>query len=138
MALFFFNALPSLPQTLPSLPPRLASLEDSLKTALKKLADTERDNTKRIADLEGKLTDKVQKHVDGAIEKNINSIKESVKESVIDGVQAKVESLSEISAKAGRSWVFPFIILVIVLLAMAGCFFRFAQTTNRKLKLSLD
>jgi hypothetical protein len=84
----------------------------------------------------------VEQHVEGAMEqsvkKNLNTITESVREKVSSDVQTKVESINEQTAKAGRSWVFPFIIMTFIILALAGCFARFAQTTNRKLKFSLD
>ncbi len=91
-------------------PTRLATLEDSVKAALRKLTEQEKDNSRRILELEGKLGEKMKQQIEGALDNTVssrlNSITESVKESVSSHVQ-KVQELSDTVAKGGRSWVFP-------------------------------
>lgn len=127
--------------TLPP-PRRLATLEDSVKAALKKLTEQEKDNARRIAELEGKLGEKMAKQIEGALDgsvnSRINSIAETVKESVSSQVLPKVQELTDSVAKGGRSWVFPFTVLTLVLLALLGWFWRFSKDTNKRLKFSLD
>ena len=78
----------------------------------------------------------MQKQIEGALDSTVssrlNSITDSVKESVSSHVQ-KVQELSETVAKGGRSWVFPFTILTVFLLALVGWFVMFKRRTDKAL-----
>ena len=117
-------------------PCRLATLEDSVKATVRKLTEQEKDNSRRIQELESKLGEKMQRQIEGALDNTVssrlNSITETVKENLNTQVQ-KVQELSESVAKGGRSWVFPFTILAVVVLALGGWSWMFSSATKRRL-----
>ena len=121
----------------PSPLPRLATLEDSVKAALRKLTEQEKDNSRRIQELEVKLGAKMKEQIEGALDTSVSSKINSITESVKESVNTQVQELSANVAKGGRSWVFPFVVLTLFLLAMLGWFCRFQAKTNQQLNLDL-
>lgn len=54
---------------------------------------------------------------------------------MIDGVKAKVESMSDqITSKAGRGWVYPFLGLALVIILLAAFLAHHAVQTKIKFK----
>ena len=103
---------------------------------MRKLTEQEKDNSRRIQELESKLGEKMQRQIEGALDNTVssrlNSITETVKENLNTQVQ-KVQELSESVAKGGRSWVFPFTILAVGVLALGGWSWMFSSATKRRL-----
>ncbi len=107
-------------------------MEDSLKSALKKISDTEKDNTRRIEDLEARLGAKVAKEVENTMEGSLSArlanLEERMGAQVGAQVGARLDSelhpkMAELKADAAlnsRTWMIPFV-LICIALALQSC-----------------
>lgn len=116
---------------------QLTAMEDSLKIAMKKLADAEKDNTRRIEELEKRLGAKVAQQVEGAVDNSVaarlsrleagltESVGSKVNRAIANDLMPKVAATAaEHAAAHGRNWLLPFVGLSVLMVASSVWGFR--------------
>jgi hypothetical protein len=103
---------------------QVAALSDGIRAALKRLGDAEEANTRRIADLERRLSAKVTDTVEGTMSDRLARLEAAVDAKVRDDVLPTLQATVEASS---RGWLVPFIVMAAVL-AVAMCInFRYIR-----------
>lgn len=97
--------------------PRLASLEDSLKANIKKVEGAEKDLIKRTELLEERLGGKVVSHVEAAIDIQVQRRLQKVEAQLNTSLGGEIGRVRAEAIMNARSWLIPFVIIVIFMAA---------------------
>jgi hypothetical protein len=113
---------------------RLSTLDDSIKMALKKMADSDKDQQRRIAELEARVGAKVAKEVEeklggaGGATADLGSRLATIEKKVASEVLPKVAEI----ANKGSGWVKPFVGLTVVVIGLGVWFLCFRNWSKKK------
>ena len=115
---------------------RLSALDDSVKITLKKLADGDKDQQRRIAELEARVGAKVAKEVEEKLSgggAELGSRLASIEKQVAGEVLPRVAAMSQ----AGQGWVKPFVGLTVVVCGLSIWFLCFRSWSKKKHSMKL-
>jgi hypothetical protein len=123
-----------------ALPPptlRLSALDDSIKVALKKMGESDKEQQRRISELEARVGAKVTKEVEeklgsgaGAAAAELGSRLASIEKKVSSEVLPQVAAI----ASKGSGWVKPFVGLAVVVLGLGVWFLCFRSWSKKNHK----
>jgi hydrogenase maturation factor HypF (carbamoyltransferase family) len=102
----------------------LAALADSTTAALKKVTDAERDNARRIEELETRLGLRVAGAVDQSMSARIDLLEQRLSERVAAHTAPLKKHVSDTLAAHGKGWWVPFLVLAAAVAAMAALGYR--------------
>lgn len=96
---------------------QLASLNDGIRAALRKLSEAEESNKRRIEELERRLSTKVEDAVEGSVTERLKKLEVQMDARLANDV---LPQLQESLSSSSRGWIIPFVILVVILLIGFG------------------
>jgi hypothetical protein len=96
---------------------QLASVNDGIRVALRRLGDAEESNKRRIEELERRLDVKVEDAVEGTLSERLARLEVQMNAKLTNDV---LPQLQESVSSSSRGWIIPFIILGVILLIGFG------------------